>query len=108
MLRRAEQLEPAVPCARCAAPSMSDIWGLACCAECRAVWFASERTTGGAVDRALGVTWVQGKGATRGGLEVPPQEYAKATCDEYRRLARVWSHSAKQALRVAEAAGEGA
>jgi len=84
-------------CARCGAPSSSDVWGLASCGDCRALWMASEKTTSGAVDKALGIVWVQGKGAQCGGRLLTSADYLDATCAEYRRLVRVWSHSAKRA-----------
>lgn len=96
MLREPEVAPPPPPCARCGEPSSSDLWGMASCADCRAVWFASEKTTSGAVDKALGFTWQQGQGATQGGKLVSAKDYLNATCEEYRRLARVWSHSPKR------------
>jgi hypothetical protein len=82
-----------MPCVRCGATSIGTLWGQAACRTCADAWMRSERTTAGAVDAALGVVWVQGKGPSLRGVELSAEEYAKATCDEYRKLLGAWVRS---------------
>ena len=83
-------------CSRCGQPATSHLWDQTSCADCRAVWFASERTTSGAVDKALGFAWVRGQGPLRAGEHVAAKDYLNETCDEYRRLARAWAAGGKR------------
>lgn len=83
-------------CARCGGVATSDLWGQPACADCRAAWFASSRTSSGAVDASLGVTWTDRLGAVRAGQVLASDEYAAATSAAYRRLVDEWVRSAKR------------
>lgn len=81
-------------CARCKGPAPEnwDIWGHTTCAGCFRVWMDSPKTSSGAVDATLKAVCTK-EGWRLNGELVTGDEYHRAVCEEFKRLARVWAAS---------------
>jgi len=92
---KADVATPIADCARCAEPACFEVWGHPVCVACWGDWRGLEHTAG-SVDRALGITLVEGLPHRRG-VVIGWDEWQRLTGLCWENIAAKWVATKREA-----------